>query len=338
MPVTSAGTYARAFNAESNLDYAAGNYENTLLTKIAKGVVGGLTLGIGYGIILLIEHYQNVCPKIEEYRSNAENIYHRLVRAVVTGEQVFKVRLNNNKILRVAQISHEFGDEPYLSISDGENVEVIKGTFKSILVKLSEEFDRAPGIYDVSNNYKPKEFFLEMNAYKIASVINYSPSTQQYENLYSNNFVNIYCALVKAFVRGNAGAKVALRDGGNIVFLTYLKPGTGRNMVKLINGELAIELECTFGDICGEMEYIFFLSNANKENETFESWINKSKNTVGAIPSYAYYRRHARCKKEAVKKRVAEANRRFNEIYGESLSSERTLQSTKKIRFIGHSS
>ncbi|EGM6571852.1 effector protein steA, partial [Salmonella enterica] len=73
MHINSAKTYARAFTANTQLHEAAGNYENKLATKIAKGIVGVLTLGIGYGIIRLIENYCNVRDKINDYCANAEN-------------------------------------------------------------------------------------------------------------------------------------------------------------------------------------------------------------------------------------------------------------------------
>lgn len=73
----SAATASRA----SDLAQAAGNYENTIGTKIAMGVVALLTIGIGYGIIRLIEHCCNVHPKIDEFREAAVKLRAAIQRA-----------------------------------------------------------------------------------------------------------------------------------------------------------------------------------------------------------------------------------------------------------------
>ncbi|EBA3345232.1 effector protein steA, partial [Salmonella enterica] len=93
MRINSAQTYARAFTANTQLHEAAGNYENKLATKIAKGIVGVLTLGIGYGLIRLIENCYNVRNKINDYCANAENIYNGIAVAIATGNNVAEIKL-----------------------------------------------------------------------------------------------------------------------------------------------------------------------------------------------------------------------------------------------------
>ncbi|AID24904.1 hypothetical protein [Salmonella bongori] len=324
MPITSASTYSRVFAAESKLYHAAGNYENKLGTKLAKGIVGALTLGIGYGLIRLIEHYHNVLPKMEEYRANAENIYHSLARTLVTEEQVVRVTLADKRVLKLEQVVNKDDNESYVRISEGKHVEVIKGNFKDILIRLSREFESAPGIYDVSNDYKPPEFFMEMCACKIAEVINYIPSKQQYKNLYGYNLDNIYTALLQASNSGESSAKVALCGGEEVEFLTFLNPDSGQSMVRVINGEQVIELESTFVSLCQDMDFLIYLRDADKEAETFEVWVNKNKNSAGAIPPQSVYDRDADCMADAVAKRLADATQRFNATYGINSPSGKT--------------
>ncbi|EHU6243221.1 hypothetical protein ACMHLZ_002112 [Salmonella enterica] len=105
MPLTSAGTYARAFKAETNLPQAAGNYENKLATKFAKGMVGVFTLGIGYGIFRLIEHYCNVRPKVAEFCANAEGIHANLMAASALQKKTVECSLKSGGQLRLEEIS-----------------------------------------------------------------------------------------------------------------------------------------------------------------------------------------------------------------------------------------
>lgn len=63
--------------------------------------------------------------------------------------------------------------------------------------------------------------FMEMCACKIAEVINYIPSKQQYKNLYGYNLDNIYTALLQASNSGESSAKVALCGGEEVEFLTF---------------------------------------------------------------------------------------------------------------------
>ncbi|EDT3575072.1 hypothetical protein U8296_002804 [Salmonella enterica] len=218
MHINSAKTYARAFTANTQLHEAAGNYENKLATKIAKGIVGALTLGIGYGIIRLIENYCNVRDKINDYCANAENIHNGIAVAIVTGNNVAEIKLQDNRILTLEQINHEHVSESSVRISDGEHTEEIPGTFSDICMKLGQEFNNAPGLYNISSQYQPLDFFLQMRACTIAPVINFSPVTGQYENLYENNILNIHNALSKAISMEMTGAKVTLIGGSEIEF------------------------------------------------------------------------------------------------------------------------
>ncbi|EAA6040921.1 effector protein steA [Salmonella enterica subsp. diarizonae] len=172
MPLTSAGTYARAFKAETNLPQAAGNYENKLATKFAKGMVGVFTLGIGYGIFRLIEHYCNVRPKVAEFCANAEGIHANLMAASALQKKTVECNLKSGGQLRLEEISVGPNGESVVRISDDNHTDEVPGTFKEICVKLEQEFETAPGLYALSERYKTLAAFSEMNALKIAPIIN----------------------------------------------------------------------------------------------------------------------------------------------------------------------
>ncbi|HCC0888461.1 TPA: hypothetical protein M4K80_001957 [Salmonella enterica] len=325
MPVTSASTYARAFKAETNLCHAAGNYENKWATKLAKGLVGLLTLGIGYGIIRLIEYYHNVVPKIEEYRANAETIYNRLARAVVTGEQGVRVKFDETRFLQLEQVFDEDSHDPYVRISDRQHVEFVKGTFEDILIKLSADFEAAPGIYDVSDNYRSQTFFLGMSSRNMSHVINYSPATRKNMNLYTSNLESIYSALTHACTNDQPRVKVELYEDVEVEFSSYFNHDTGKNMVKVSNGERVIDLESTFEDLYQEMLFLHYLRDAaHLDTETFEGWVNKNKNSQGAVPTITKYSLESGSMAKAAENRLAEARRRFEATYGEDMPSERT--------------
>lgn len=80
-------TFARALSvprdarAPINLGEAAGDYENTVCTEVAKGVVGVLTVGVGYLLIRALEECLNVRPKIREFRQAASALYDEIKRA-----------------------------------------------------------------------------------------------------------------------------------------------------------------------------------------------------------------------------------------------------------------
>ncbi|ANI21822.1 hypothetical protein AB870_26190 (plasmid) [Pandoraea faecigallinarum] len=78
----SGNTFFRALSApeESDFGQAAGNYENTPCTKVVKGLIGVLTLGIGYGILYMVEDWCNVIPKRAEFREAAVKL-HRSIEA-----------------------------------------------------------------------------------------------------------------------------------------------------------------------------------------------------------------------------------------------------------------
>ncbi|EGU5881318.1 hypothetical protein HBY09_000409 [Salmonella enterica] len=326
MHINSAKTYARAFTANTQLHEAAGNYENKLATKIAKGIVGALTLGIGYGIIRLIENYCNVRDKINDYCANAENIHNGIAVAIVTGNNVAEIKLQDNRILTLEQINHEHVSESSVRISDGEHTEEIPGTFSDICMKLGQEFNNAPGLYNISSQYQPLDFFLQMRACTIAPVINFSPVTGQYENLYENNILNIHNALSKAISMEMTGAKVTLIGGSEIEFSISQESGDEQKKSQITNGLQVMEVEGTFTDLCREYELLLYTKDQNIDFTTLDerlAEVKANKNSAGAIPDLEDFTLTASCMADAETARLAEATQRFNAAYGDSAPPSR---------------
>lgn len=154
MIYTSTATYARAFNADSDISSAAGQYENTPTTKIAKGIIAILTFGIGYGIIRLIEKFGRVDKKIEEFCINAPFIHEKLSDAVINNQVTAEVELTDNRKIIFEQYFCQKMMCDRVRIYEGEHEEFINGTLEDICVKFEKDFEYAPSIYRVSENYK----------------------------------------------------------------------------------------------------------------------------------------------------------------------------------------
>ncbi|VVE85811.1 hypothetical protein [Pandoraea sputorum] len=140
----SVNTFVRAFSAAAgpetalNLGKAAGDYDNTTCTKIAKGVVGVLTLGIGYGIIWLIEHFGNVSPKIDEFRQAASDLYRELEceHKRIQGGEVHAVSIKaGSKTVTFCETASG------VEITDGTRLGLLRGaTLASVKTKLFKDF------------------------------------------------------------------------------------------------------------------------------------------------------------------------------------------------------
>ena len=149
MNVTSVNTYARALNSQENNAQAAGEYKNSIGTIIAKGVVGILTLGIGYGIIRLIEEVAKVRPKIHEFCHNAEDIHKKLANAHLNDEKLVNVELKDRRVITFRE------SDKGTYISDGDNNEILlNGKFSDICLRLESDFVACPGYYAISGNYQ----------------------------------------------------------------------------------------------------------------------------------------------------------------------------------------
>ncbi|EIF0625504.1 hypothetical protein LFP87_000684 [Salmonella enterica] len=274
MPLTSAGTYARAFKAETNLPQAAGNYENKLATKFAKGMVGVFTLGIGYGIFRLIEHYCNVRPKVAEFCANAEGIHANLMAASALQKKTVECNLKSGGQLRLEEISVGPNGESVVRISDDNHTDEVPGTFKEICVKLEQEFETAPGLYALSESYKTLAAFSEMNAFKIAPIIN-GPEPQFYgENLYVRSMYNIHRQLSQAAAEGKTTVRmIVCEEAGEqypLEFIEFPDPVTEQIKVILTNEATQedITIEGNFVQFSEEFERIF--TALDSTNETFK--------------------------------------------------------------------
>lgn len=277
MPITSVGTYARAFKAESNLHHAAGNYENTLATKFAKGIVGVFTLGIGYGIFRLIEDCRNVRPKVAEFCANAEKIYAALAIRVAlqSVDKTVEVWLNDGRLLTLDEFTAWPSDERHVRISDGEHTEEFVGTFHDICAKLEKDFEMMPGLYGLSEHHRTLASLSEMSASKIAPVINFSESDVRPKSIYTSNMRIIHQHLSQAVAEGNTNVIVPLHEGLNDVGEVEFIEALSRNSVLVKNREATKFVEGGLRDLCQEFETIFHTLDPNDDFKSVDDLIKQ---------------------------------------------------------------
>ncbi|WGL99613.1 hypothetical protein QE177_07040 [Arsenophonus sp. aPb] len=147
---TSLNTYARAFQATDNLAYAAGNYDTSMMSKFAKCAVGILTLGLGYGVIYLVERYANVNPKIHEFCYNAKAIADELSVAMENIKDHITVTLDNGQEITIQQD----GCNVLLRSQDGQTQILNEMDFAKLYHKIVDDIESNPGIYRIE---LPKE-------------------------------------------------------------------------------------------------------------------------------------------------------------------------------------
>ncbi|EJH2657625.1 hypothetical protein NDG35_000741 [Salmonella enterica] len=275
MPITSAATYARAFKAESNLHHAAGNYENKLATKFAKGVVGVLTLGIGYGIFRLIEDCRNVKPKVAEFCANAEKIHAELAVQVALQsiDTAVEVWLNDGRLLTLQEFTSWPSGERHVSISDGEHTEEIVGTLQEICAKLEKDFEMMPGLYDLSKDYMSLASLSEMSVCKISPVINFSESDTRPKSIYPSNMRNIHQRLSQTVAEGNTNVTIPLHEGLNSVGAVEFIEALNRNSTLVRNSDATMIVEGGMRDLCQELETIFYILDPNDRFKSVNDWI-----------------------------------------------------------------
>lgn len=277
MPITSAGTYARAFRSEANLHHAAGNYTNTLATKFAKGIVGVLTLGIGYGIFRLIEDCRNVRPKVAEFCANAEKIHAAL--AVQVALQSFddnvEIWLNDGRLLTLQEFTAWPSGEKHVKISDGKHTEEIVGTFQDICAKLENEFEMTPGLYNLSGHYRTLASLSGMSVCKMAPVINLSECRARSKSIYTCNMRAMHQLLSQTVAEGNTSVSIPLHEGldnvGEVEFIEALR----RNSVLVKNRETTMNVEGGLLNLCQEFEMIFYTLDPHDRFKSVDDWIEQ---------------------------------------------------------------
>ncbi|VVE84441.1 hypothetical protein [Pandoraea sputorum] len=146
----SGNTFFRAFSVvsapgESDLAQAAGNYENTRCTKVVKGLVGMLTLGIGYGILYIVEDSCNVVPKIEEFREAAVKLYRAIEASPLQrgGRAQVSVRTRDDREIKFCETERGVDIED----ADGHVSELRGLTLARIREKLALDFAVNLGAY-----------------------------------------------------------------------------------------------------------------------------------------------------------------------------------------------
>lgn len=158
---TSLNTYARAFQAPDNLAHAAGNYDNSIMTKFAKCAIGVLTLGLGYGILYLVERLSNVNPKINEFCYNANAIAHELSAAIEDAKDHITVTLDNGQQITIQQD----GCNLLLRSQDGQTQTLNEMDLTKLYHKIVHDIQTNPGIYGVE---LPKEVEIKNSAEPLA--------------------------------------------------------------------------------------------------------------------------------------------------------------------------
>lgn len=147
---TSLNTYARAFQAPDNLAHAAGNYDNSIMTKVAKCAISVLTLGLGYGILHLVERLSNVNPKINEFCYNANAIANELSTAIEDGKDHITVTLDNGQQITIQQDDCNL----LLRSQDGQTQTLNEMDLTKLYHKIVHDIQNNPGIYGIE---LPKE-------------------------------------------------------------------------------------------------------------------------------------------------------------------------------------
>lgn len=155
MESTSVNTYKRAFSANENIKDAAESYKNKTPTQIAKIVIGILTLGIGYGIMCLVEKLTIRDPKVREFCDNAIKIHDDLSTAVVNFLDEAKVNLGNNCESITFKEGKDDNGHPVVTISHGKHEAKIEGSLESIVRKIESDFEKSRGVYNLKNGYTP---------------------------------------------------------------------------------------------------------------------------------------------------------------------------------------
>ncbi|ECG8588499.1 hypothetical protein FNI11_01740 [Salmonella enterica subsp. salamae] len=279
MPITSAGTYARAFSAETNLHHAAGDYENTLITKITKGIVGVLTLGVGYGIIWLVENCYNVKPKIDEFCANAGSIHAKLAHLVAlqSVDDIAEIKLTDGRILTLREFTSYPSGERRVKISDGEHQEEITTTFEEICIKLEKEFREAPALYNLNDCHLPLALSSDMNVCKIAPVINMASPDKYHRPIYASNAYRIHRVLSQNVALGSTTIIVPLHEGlnqvGEVEFTEYQYPGSRLRKIQVTNGLQEMEVDGTLYDLCQEFERIFYSTEYERDFKSINDWV-----------------------------------------------------------------
>jgi hypothetical protein len=140
-------TYSRAFSATNNLPKAAGNYNNSKAAIAAKVIFGVLTLGIGYGIILLIEKYTRSNPKIEAFCAHVQTIKSALSDACAKKRSSITVSLNYGiENLELTLVENIDGGVDFFDQYGNKSV-INQVDFKMLHEKLTKDIHDNPGYY-----------------------------------------------------------------------------------------------------------------------------------------------------------------------------------------------
>jgi len=194
---TSLKTYERAFTADEGIKNAAGNYENKVLTKIAKAFIGVITLGIGYGVIRLIEERVVTRPKISEFCDNAKLIY----RALVENEGAkCRVVMTNGEAIILSE-EHDTNGNATVKIKNdnGDSTTLPGKSFASIIANLEKDSEDNFGYYgEILGKEKNSDEIFE----RVKQANEYISENKQDNGPFPNNESFLGGGVYKKFCRG----------------------------------------------------------------------------------------------------------------------------------------
>ncbi|HGJ5877242.1 MAG TPA: hypothetical protein ACHBX0_13845 [Arsenophonus sp.] len=115
------------------------------MAKFAKCAIGILTLGMGYGILYLIERYSNVNPKIQQFCHNTKVIANELSQAIEDGKDNITVTLDNGQQLTIQQD----GCNLLLLSQDGQTQMLNEMNLEKLYNKIINDMQANSGIYGI---------------------------------------------------------------------------------------------------------------------------------------------------------------------------------------------
>ena len=145
----SVNSLQRALTAETGLASAAGNYKSSTIATLAKGFLGVLTLGIGYGIMKLYEHF-NSREKVEQFTSMSRDILNKLDNR--GNENKVDITTFDNKMITLTE------DGRNVTITfDGKTATLTGTSLDEIKANLEKDIRDNPELYGREPDDKKKE-------------------------------------------------------------------------------------------------------------------------------------------------------------------------------------
>lgn len=184
--ITSASTYLRAFSANSDIKDAVGGCQHTTSQKLARIIISVLTLGLGYGVLKLMDANTSR-NNIEQFCDCAPRIHNELSDAVLRNESSVTINFSEEQKITFSQILNVTTGKIMVMIFDGTHHGTVEGSLESICSKLENDFYSYPGCYRIDG--KEHKSLSERKAAKtgLENVENSIPSYDEFENICSDS-------------------------------------------------------------------------------------------------------------------------------------------------------